>query len=125
LLTPNYHVQKMFSVNEGDIYFDHVIAISASDTTIFSSCVKDTRTGDLILKLVNTGSSQKNIKIDLSRFKKINTNAEKIVLAGMPDDENTFDAPQVVMPTTSEFKVSKTFEYTAPSMSLTVIRIKS
>jgi len=51
--------------------------------------------------------------------------AEQTVLAGKGDDENTFENTQKVVPVQSAIKVSKTFEYAAPAMSLTIIRIKT
>jgi alpha-L-arabinofuranosidase len=124
-LTPNYYVQKMFSVNQGDVYFDNVISIDANDSTLAASCVQDNKMGDIILKLVNAGNENKTMKINLSGFKKINSNAGLTVLTGTADAENTFEDPQKIVPSTSAFRVTKTFEYATRPMSLTVIRIKT
>ncbi len=124
-LTPNYHVQRMFSVNQGDLYFDNIVALNASDTTLAASCVQDKRTGDIILKLVNAGSNNAKMKADLTRFKNINVNAELERLTGSPDDENTLDNPDHIKSIRSSFKAARVFEYVAPPMSLTVIRIKT
>jgi alpha-L-arabinofuranosidase len=123
-LTPNYYVQKMFSVNQGNVYFDKVVSTDLSDSTIAASCVQDKITGDVILKLVNAGSAPKVMKVDLTGFKKINLTAEQTILTGPADAENTFDKPHAVFPVKSAFKASKTFAYTTLPMSLTVIRIK-
>jgi alpha-L-arabinofuranosidase len=45
-------------------------------------------------------------------------------LSGQPGDENTFENLQKIVPVTSVIEVAKSFEYAAPPMSLTVIRIK-
>lgn len=124
-LTPNYHVQKMFSVNQGDIYFDNIISMDANDSTLAASCVQDAKSGDLILKLVNTGSIAKPMKVNLSGFKKIISNAERIVLVGSPEDENTLENPDNIAPVKSAFKAGKSFEYLTEPMSLSVIRIKT
>lgn len=123
--TPNYYVQKMFMTNKGDYYFDNVITKNKADSTLAASCVKDSKTGDIIIKLVNAGVVPKTMKVDLSRFKKIAADAEKILLTGSSDAENTFEKPDNVVPVKSVFTVSKTFEYETPAMSLTVIRIKT
>jgi alpha-L-arabinofuranosidase len=124
-LTPNYYVQKMFSVNRGDTYFDGVVSKNASDSTLDASCVRDGRTGDVIVKLVNVGVDEKGVKVDLSRFQKINTQAELTILTGLPDAENSFESPHNVTPTTSSIKVSRKFDYIVKPMSLAVIRIKT
>lgn len=124
VLTPNYHVQRMFSVNQGDVYFDDIITKDPTDVTVAASCIQDNKTKDIILKMVNTGSEPKTMKVNLTSFGKINSAAEIEVLTGAPDDENTFDTPSKVMPVKKAFKAGKTFTYDAPPMSLTVFRIK-
>jgi alpha-N-arabinofuranosidase len=125
LLTPNYHVQKMFMTNQGETWFDKVISKNENDTTLATSCVQDSKTGDVILKMVNYSDTGKTMKVNLGKFGKIAAQAEETVLSGQPDDENTFENLQKVVPVTSAIEVAKTFEYTAPPMSLTVIRIKT
>lgn len=124
-LTPNYHVQRMFSVNRGDVYFDNVVVINANDSTLAASCVQDSKTGDIILKLVNVGANTRIIKVDLKGFKKIFSIAEKEVLSGAADAENTLENAQNVVPVKSTFKASKNFQYETQPMSLSVIRIKT
>jgi alpha-L-arabinofuranosidase len=124
LLTPNYHVQKMFMTNQGDYWFDNVISKNESDTTLAASCVQDSKTGDVILKMVNYSDTGKPMKVNLGKFGKIAQQAEQTVLSGQPGDENTFDNLQKIVPVTSVIEVAKSFEYAAPPMSLTVIRIK-
>ncbi len=125
VLTPNYHVQRMFSVNQGDTYFSGTITMNAVDSTLTASCIQDSKTGDIILKLVNVGNEAKVMKINLGGFKKIVPAAEQEVLTGTADAENTFDHPESIVPVKSGFKASKAFEYNTQPMSLTVIRIKT
>lgn len=124
-LTSNYYVQKLFSTNQGNICFDKLISKNEKDSTLAASCVQDTKTGDIILKMVNFGKESKPIKINLGSFNKIMSVAEQTVLTGKGDDENTFENTQMVVPVQSAIKVTKTFEYAAPAMSLTIIRIKT
>ncbi len=124
-LTPNYHVQKLFSLNTGDYYFDKVIQKDNADSLLSGSCVYDSRSGDIILKLVNAGKEQKQVKADLSRFGKFNPDAEKTELSGTGDLANSFEKPQNIVPITSTMKVSRNFSCTLSPMSLTVIRIKT
>jgi alpha-L-arabinofuranosidase len=123
--TPNFYVQKMFSANQGDYYFDKVISKDEKDQNLAASCVRDSKTADVVLKMVNFGSTPKPMKINLSQFGTIVSQAEQTVLSGDADAENTFDNPQKVAPVSSILPVKKTFQYSAPAMSLTVIRIKT
>jgi alpha-L-arabinofuranosidase len=124
-LTPNYYVQKMFSANQGDSYFDKVINKDEKDINLAASCVQDSKTGDIILKMVNFGNTPKSMKINLGQFGSIASQAEQTVLCGDADAENTLDNPIKVVPFTTTIKISKSFEYSAPVMSLTVIRVKA
>ena len=94
----NYYVQKMFSTNQGDLYFDNIISKEAKDSTLAASCVKDSKTGDIILKMVNVGHEPKIMKINLSGFKNIVPDAEKTVLTGKAEAENTFENSKSVVP---------------------------
>jgi len=124
-LTPNYQVQKMFSINTGDYYFDQVITKDKADSLLAGSCVYDSRTGDIILKLVNAAKEQKQVKVDISRFGKFLPDAEKTELSGSADAANSFEKPQAVFPVKSSIKVSRIFDHILSPMSLTVIRIKT
>ncbi|NWJ52751.1 MAG: carbohydrate binding domain-containing protein [Bacteroidetes bacterium] len=123
----NYYVQKLFSVNQGDTYYDNVESMTnqgkVSDSTLAASCVKDSKTGDVILKLVNIGKVEKTMKINLSRFKRIVANATCTVLTGAFDAKNSLEKPENVVPVTSDLKVNVKFDYKAPALSLSVIRI--
>lgn len=126
VLTPNYYVQKLFMNNQGDLYYDNVIIKDSNDSTIAVSCVKDSKSGDIILKLVNAGIREKIVKIDLNKFKIKNNLAEKTLLTGEPDAENTFENPEKIKPIFEIFRFKgKKFDYTLPPMSLTVLRIKT
>jgi alpha-N-arabinofuranosidase len=123
--TVNYYVQKMFSTNQGELYFDNAVSTDEKDTALAASCVQDIKSGDVILKLVNASEASKTISIDLSGFAQLNPEAEQTILSGSADSENTLDNPQSIVPVKSIVKVSKKFNYDAPSFSLTVIRIKT
>jgi alpha-L-arabinofuranosidase len=87
--------------------------------------VQDSKTGDIILKLVNYSKEVKSMNINLSAFKKFMQDAEQTVFADNSEAENTFDNPGVVVPVTATYRVSKRFDYMVPAMSLNVIRIKT
>jgi len=123
--TPNYYVQKMFMANQGDYYFDNIISKDEKDTTLAASCVQDSKSGDIVLKLVNAGKNSKSMKINMTDFKNIISDAELNELTGDANAENTFENMQNVVPVKSVFNVKTTFEYQTPAMSLSVFRIKT
>lgn len=124
-LTPNYHVQKMFMSNQGDLYFDMVVEVAQNDTTLAASCVYDSQSGDIILKMVNAGDSIKTMKVNLSRFKQMIPEAKLTLLEADREAENTLGNPENVVPELSDFTVQKKFEYEVPPMSFSLIRIKT
>lgn len=122
-LTPNYHVQKMFSTNSGDYYINNVITKDNKDSLLAGSCVFNSRTGDIIIKLVNTAKEPEQVVINLRSFSGFSTEAIKTELSGDPDTGNSFENPEKLKPFTSTFTVSKSFAYTTPGSSVTVLRI--
>lgn len=124
-LTPNYHIQKMFMSNQGDLYFDKVVEVAQNDTTLAASCVFDSQSGDIILKMVNAGDSIKTMKVNLSRFKQMIPEAKLTLLEAGCEAENTLGNPENVVPELSDFTVQKKFDYEVPAMSFSLIRIKT
>jgi alpha-L-arabinofuranosidase len=122
----NYYVQQLFGQNQGDTYHPGVVALppgATADTTVAASCVRDAKSGDIILKLVNTVATPQLFSIDLTRFAGLKTAATRTVLTGPKDATNTFASPQTVMPKATTYKAAKRFTYTAAPYSLSVIRI--
>jgi alpha-L-arabinofuranosidase len=124
-LTPNYHAQKMFSANSGDYYVDKVITKNNADSLLAGSCVYDSKTGDIIIKLANAGKDAKNVKINLRAFAKIIPAATVTQISGAANAENSFQKTDTVVPVTTVYKAARKFEYTAPAVSVTVIRIRT
>ena len=89
------------------------------------SAVRDTRSGDVILKLVNGGGAAKPLSIEFSGAGDQAGSAVKTVLtAADPAAVNDFGNPHAVVPRTEIVSVGGTFDYEAPAYSLTVLRIK-
>ncbi len=124
-LTPNYHVQKMFSTNSGDYYVDGVVTGNKADSLIAGSCVYDSKSGDIILKLVNAGKDAKSFEVNLANIAKPIGDATIQQLKGEAAAANSFQAPEKIMPIKIVFKTGEKFQYESPAMSLTVIRIKT
>ncbi|MFY7840977.1 MAG: alpha-L-arabinofuranosidase C-terminal domain-containing protein, partial [Lacibacter sp.] len=118
-LTPGYEVQKMFGNNAGNEYIENRIAVDNGNTDvqkrIATSVVKDAKTGDLIIKLVNLLPVEATV--DVKDLQLGNYQVEKTVLQGNPDDKNV--KPLV---TTDVLQNNK---LVLPKYSFTVLRIKN
>jgi alpha-L-arabinofuranosidase len=123
--TANYFVQKMFSSNQGDIYYSDVVKFDGGGSkALTSSVVEDTASGDLILKIVNTGAVSSVARGDLSSFVGAGKKASVEVISGEPTAKNSFDE-MVVQPKVSEALITGDFVYSVPAYSLSVIRVKT
>ncbi|OKS84540.1 Alpha-N-arabinofuranosidase 1 [Mucilaginibacter polytrichastri] len=123
--TVNYYVQQLFSVNQGDSYIRNVVTFNGiTDSTLAASCVKDSRTGDIIIKIVNAGTTATSSKIDLKALNIQSKKAKLNILKGNPNDKNTLNEPLKLVPIVSDFDTKTLNNYTVPAYSLSVIRIK-
>jgi len=122
--TANYYVQQLFGQNSGDHYLETVFG--AGDTKkLAASSVIDSKTGDLIVKLVNGTDEPMEINIRLAGLESnVMMKAAKTVLTGPDADAVNEDGKSpVVKPEESTESVKPVFTYTAPANSLTVYRI--
>ena len=123
VLTPNYYVQKMFMNNQGDRLLEQRISSTQQDSLLSYTMVKDTETGDVIVKVVNLNTSERAVKIDVNGLAGSTHNARKTVLSGSLTDENSFEDNRNIVPQQTTVQVKDTWEYQAPAASLTVFRI--
>ena len=75
--TPNYYVQKLFSTNRGtDVVkvLENDIVIAGRDS-LYASAVIDKKTGELIIKLVNSSSKSQQIELNIQGVKPAKKNA--------------------------------------------------
>jgi alpha-L-arabinofuranosidase len=124
LRTANYYVQQLFSANAGDTYHPGIIAKAAGDTAVAFSCVSDSRSGDVVLKLVHTGPGTAQVMVDLRTLGKLAGSANRTLLTGAPEAKNTEASPFAVAPEESPITIQKKFALDMPPYSLQIIRIK-
>ncbi len=122
LRSVNYFVQRMFGQNSGDVYLP--VKISPEANTLATSCVRDTKSGDVILKLVNNATNAVVLQIHLAGIGKIKS-ATQTVLTGEPTSHNTFEHPSTLGPVTETFPVATEFAREIQPNSLTVLRLKA
>jgi alpha-N-arabinofuranosidase len=123
--TPNYYVQKLFANNPGDVTVPLQLE-AANGEKLFASATRDNASGELILKVVNGGSSPADVKLDLVGAKPVASEVAVFTLtSGNVQDENSFTEPKKVFPKESKLNISAPqFNYTFPANSLTVLRLK-
>ena len=92
-------------------------------TNLAVSSVRDSKTGDVILKFVNVGAEVQPLKMNLSGAKKLVMQATRTVLTGELMAVNAFGKPAAVVPQTSSLTVGEKFDCELPAHSLTVIRM--
>lgn len=127
--TVNYYVQQQFAANSGNEYLPGIIKLkgekTAIDTTADTSVVRDSATGDIILKIANAGNTELSGEADLSKIGQLPKSATLAVITGKPEVKNSADNPQAILPKTSVIKLQKRWAFNVPAYSLTVVRISS
>jgi alpha-L-arabinofuranosidase len=120
--TINYYVQQMFGANSGD----ELLVTTADEVSgLATSSVRDSKTGDVILKLVNVGEEAKPLRIELAGGDSLSDEAECTILAGDPLAVNEFGTREPLLPEASRISAGETIEFEAPPHSFSVLRIKS
>ena len=129
--TPNYYVQQLFSRNRGDAVLptrlDGVETNSVGAESLYASAVRDEAAGEIILKVVNPGSTATEAKINLAGVANVGASAKVVVLTGENQtDVNSMLAPEKIAPVESTVtNAAKEFTYNFAARSVTVLRLKT
>ena len=93
--------------------------------SLYASATRDSKSGDLILKVVNGSYEKIDTAIHLNSASSMARNAKSIVLTSeSATDENNLDNPTKVSPKTETIDVaSPNFNHTFPGNSLTILRL--
>jgi alpha-N-arabinofuranosidase len=125
--TPNYYVQKLFSVNRGTKILPVLLDGSAKNGQgeLFTSASLDEPAGEVILKVVNVAPSSKQVHINLAGARSLGKTGKVIILESSDlKAENSLDNPMKVAPVERQLAVPKAeFAYTLTPNSVTVIRV--
>lgn len=120
--TVGYYVQKLYGENSGNEYLPSKIEFStdwdAVTKRIAKSIVRDDKTGDIIVKLINLLPKEVNITLDLNGIDNLKPLAVKTVLSGKPDDKQA-------KPVQETIDISTVSTCKLPAYSFTVIRIQT
>lgn len=105
--TANYQVQKMYATNKGT----DLLSITkegkpvTGEGNLYATAAKDSNKKELIIKLVNTSSSNQNITVNLSGKKVSSKGTMTVLTSDSLVDENSFETPDKISPKESAFKL--------------------
>ncbi|GHT53841.1 alpha-L-arabinofuranosidase [Bacteroidia bacterium] len=120
--TVGYFVQKLYGENAGDEYLPGNIQLNNNQESVKKriaySVVRDSKTNDVIIKLVNLLPVEVKTKLDIHSLNITGNKFIKTVLTGTPDDKKA-------RPLQSTVSLSDISEFKIPAYSFTVIRIKT
>ncbi len=118
----NYTVQQLFSRNAGDRSL--ALALEGGGADLAVSAVRDSRSGDLIVKLVSRSDKPLTVRLDVTDAGAFDARATRTVLCGDPLAENAFGRAPAVMPETAGLQAGGAFACPLPAHSLTVLRLR-
>ncbi len=132
--TASYYVQQLFSLNKGSQVVPlkmngKPVAGNEGQNGLFASAVKENPSGDIIVKVVNTGDEPQELQIDFKGLKKKQrfTSVEVTTLhSDDPDAENTLDNQDIIVPTTRTFSDKDIIDMnvTLPAKTFALYRFK-
>ena len=120
--SPSYYAFQMFSRKVGD----EILATASLQTAVQGCATRDSKTGELILKLVNPQPTEESLNIEIKGASALDSKAEAVLLAGCPEDTNSISRPRNVTPVTLTVRgVKPAFTYTLPPYSIVVLKLKT
>jgi alpha-N-arabinofuranosidase len=147
--SPSYYAQQMFSTHHGDV----ILATDATDIpmkagpstarrgsgtnqpaasaqqlpAVFYSVTRDSSSGTIYAKIVNTLGMPQPVKIEISGVASVASSGEAVVMkANSPDDTNSITQPTHVVPVTEKVKgLGASFTREFPPYSITILELKA
>lgn len=121
----NYEVQRLLSVHRGDSLLPVNIEGVAPGQRLAISVVRDSASGDVIVKVVNGEPRAASATVALASASAQPVTVSATVLAHENADiANTDDAPPAVAPSVDESQARGSFKRVFPAYSLTVLRLR-
>lgn len=134
--TVNYYVQKLYGVNSGDkyVYSDLDLTgvaeknpsaeqMAAAEKRVAHSVVRDTKTGDLIVKLVNCTNLPVSVDVNLGGETSAVRQATITTISGnKPGDVNNNGS---LAPVETTAELGNSFTQQMPAYSFVVVRLKN
>ncbi|HEX5235194.1 MAG TPA: alpha-L-arabinofuranosidase C-terminal domain-containing protein [Silvibacterium sp.] len=122
--SPSYYAQVIFAAYHGDEI--PRAQQTGSGPGFFYSVTRQSRTSDLYIKVVNTGSDPQPVSIQIDGARNIEKLASVVTLSARTlAATNSIDYPRNIIPVESRFeRASANFTYTLPPYSIQVLRLK-
>jgi alpha-L-arabinofuranosidase len=125
--TPDYHVQKLFSLNKGSKVVPITLnndVVAGQDSLYASACI-DAATNELIIKVVNASDKPQVNTLQLDGVKKIAAKGKLTVMQAELTALNSFDSPTNVAPVESTIAIkAKKIQLNSSPYSFSVLRVK-
>lgn len=132
--TASYYVQQLYSLNKGEqtvpLKMDgKAVAGNEGQNGLFASAVKEDSTGDLIVKVANTGDVPQELDMDFKGLKK-NQGYNSVVVTTLhndnPDAENTLDNQDIIKPVETNVTLTNNSNWnvTIPAKTFAVYRFQ-
>ena len=123
--TPSYYVQQMFSQHLGQFIVPIHYEGSGEGDPLYIVGSRETRSGDLIIKVVNVNPFAESSQVAIKGASLIGGKGTAVILAASDlMDENTLDQTQQVAPVIKSLQgLSQDFTYTFAPYSVTILRI--
>ncbi len=121
--SPSYFVQTMFAQHHGDV----VVPATLTGDHLFESVTRDTKTGRLYIRLVNTAGTAQRVRITLSGAKSVSATGTAWTLSGAdPTETNTIHDPTRIVPVASPLSgVSRDFIDIMAPYSVRVLQVQA
>jgi alpha-N-arabinofuranosidase len=121
--SPSYYLQTMFDSNIGD----SIVSTNLVGNQLAESVTRDSKTGVLYVKLVNTADSVQPVHVVINGADSIQSTANSIIIhSDNLTDVNSLTEPTKVVPVNGILSgIGSDFNYSAPAYSASVIFIKT
>jgi len=120
--SPSYYAIRMFATNLGD----ERLAVAGTDTAVQASATRDSRTGEIFLKMVNPTPAEESLHVELDGISSVQPTATVVTMRADPDATNSLDHPTAVMPITSTVPdVKPKFVWRVSPNSISVLTINT
>ena len=125
--TPNYYVQKMFSLNKGTQVIPALMdgKVAEGKDGMYASAVLDKVSGEVIIKLVNTNAANVDVQVNLDGAQ---ATGNKVTMQTLSSDDelayNTIEIPKQVYPVEKIVEIEKnTIHVSLAPLSFNIVRV--
>lgn len=125
--TPDYYVQKMYSLYKGDYVLKSKASSVNCNERLYHSVSYDDKNGEIIVKIINKYDEDKNIRITVPENFNVKNTAKAIVLSGNSMfSKNSIKEPTKICDREFDIEnISNSFDYNMPKLAFSILRLKA